>query len=385
MATLDPRSPTFAADADNLADALLVHGGPDTHWVESGRLLCSGCAMRLRTAFSGVNLTSLYKLISGPLLTEFVKDALANSKDDFIVERLARFAGADPDNKEIRSIVVSCAITQLGFIGNKPIADSLSASTFSFRDMKKRPMTVYLILPGRYLASCSKWFRVIVASAVDSFLHEGERDIPVLAILDEFASAVRQLGVIETAMALRQVTVCKSFRCWQDLSQLQGLYPQTWETFLGNSGFRIFFAPRDKTTSEYVSSMGGDTEIRTISKSLSDGKTGPSVNIGYGQQSRRYLLPHEARELPGDEMILFGEGIAGVIRGGRRPYYASPEFKGMYDPDPYHMAAKSAPNATTLALWLLVSALECGGQGRNRTADASLFRAALYQLSYLAG
>jgi hypothetical protein len=26
----------------------------------------------------------------------------------------------------------------------------------------------------------------------------------------------------------------------------------------------------------------------------------------------------------------------------------------------------------------------CGGQGRNRTADASLFRAALYQLSYLA-
>src|SRR5271165_6676770 len=32
-----------------------------------------------------------------------------------------------------------------------------------------------------------------------------------------------------------------------------------------------------------------------------------------------------------------------------------------------------------------VSILENGGQGRNRTADASLFRAALYQLSYLAG
>ena len=28
--------------------------------------------------------------------------------------------------------------------------------------------------------------------------------------------------------------------------------------------------------------------------------------------------------------------------------------------------------------------IENGGQGRNRTADASLFRAALYQLSYLA-
>lgn len=211
--------------------------------------------MRLRTAFSGVNLTSLYKLISGPLLTEFVKDALANSKDDFIVERLARFAGADPDNKEIRSIV-SCAITQLGFIGNKPIADSLSASTFSFRDMKKRPMTVYLILPGRYLASCSKWFRVIVASAVDSFLHEGERDIPVLAILDEFASAVRQLGVIETAMALRQVTVCKSFRCCKTCLNCKACIRKPgkhfWATVVSASSLRLATKLRPNTCPQWA-------------------------------------------------------------------------------------------------------------------------------------
>lgn len=30
------------------------------------------------------------------------------------------------------------------------------------------------------------------------------------------------------------------------------------------------------------------------------------------------------------------------------------------------------------------SCWDSGGQGRNRTADAGLFRAALYQLSYLA-
>jgi hypothetical protein len=34
---------------------------------------------------------------------------------------------------------------------------------------------------------------------------------------------------------------------------------------------------------------------------------------------------------------------------------------------------------------LCESIKDYGGQGRNRTADASLFRAALYQLSYLAG
>jgi hypothetical protein len=51
----------------------------------------------------------------------------------------------------------------------------------------------------------------------------------------------------------------------------------------------------------------------------------------------RYLLPHEVRDLNGDEMLVFGQGIQGVIRAGRRPYYQSPEFAGLYDPDPYHL------------------------------------------------
>jgi type IV secretory pathway TraG/TraD family ATPase VirD4 len=34
------------------------------------------------------------------------------------------------------------------------------------------------------------------------------------------------------------------------------------ETFLANSGFRIFFAPRDKTTSDYISDMCGVGEAR---------------------------------------------------------------------------------------------------------------------------
>ena len=35
--------------------------------------------------------------------------------------------------------------------------------------------------------------------------------------------------------------------------------------------------------------------------------------------------------------MIFGEGIPGVIRAGRRPYYLSPEFEGYYDPDPYEI------------------------------------------------
>ena len=39
--------------------------------------------------------------------------------------------------------------------------------------------------------------------------------------------------------------------------------------------------------------------------------------------------------------------------------------------------SRIVPATETVCFWLPLSALECGGQGRNRTADASLFRAAL--------
>lgn len=74
---------------------------------------------------------------------------------------------------------------------------------------------------------------------------------------------------------------------FQNLSQLKELWPNGFETFLANSGFQVYFAPRDKTMGE-------------------------------------------------DEALIFGQNI-GLIRPGRRPYYLSPEFKRCYDPDPYEI------------------------------------------------
>ncbi len=126
----------------------------------------------------------------------------------------------------------------------------------------------------------------------------------------------------------------------QDLNQLRELHPEGWETFLANSGFRIFFAPRDKTTSDYVSDMAGDMEVRGVSKSLStDRRTGETqVNLSFAQHGRKYLLPYETRNLGDGEALIFGENIPGVIRSGRLAYWLSKEFR--FDPDPYEFGRK---------------------------------------------
>jgi len=343
IAHLDPSSPGFGADSDNIAESAITadpHG--ESHWTHSARSLTSGVTMGLKTRWPRETLATVYRVISGPDLFLFAQDACryaaSNGGGDFIVERLARYAapGAS-ENRETLSII-STAITQLQFIGNKCIADSLSGSTLDFGRMKIEPITCFLILPGEYLGgNCMKWFRLIVGSAVDSFMRETSRSVPVLGILDEFKSAVGKLGIVETAMGLSAGYGLQLLNVFQNLSQVKELWPQSFETFLANSGFQVFFGPRDKTTSDYVSDMCGVTEIRTVSKSLNEGGRGMSVSLGYGQQGRKYLLPQETRAIGSDEALIFGESIPGVIRAGRRPYYLSPEFAGRYSPDPYEV------------------------------------------------
>jgi len=213
---LNPKSETFASDPDNLMDGIMPHGGPEVHWIDSARQLGSGITMHLRETMDRWSLPDAYETISDRFLSQFCSDAIINratsraegdDSADYVSARLSRFAGKEADeNREIRS-VVSTAITRLGFLGNKPIAQSLQKSTVEFKEMKNRPMTVYVILPGRYLAPYAPWMRIITNSWADSCLEEGQGEVPVLGILDEFRLAVGRLAAIDTLNAMDQVTV----------------------------------------------------------------------------------------------------------------------------------------------------------------------------------
>jgi type IV secretion system protein VirD4 len=337
MACLRPNWLGFGADCESIAEGIVVEemrGSEGNHWALSARDLVAGLTAALAKYCDAPdrNLTVVRSLICGRELFEFCRSAM-RSNDPFLMQKLGRFAapGAE-ENKEILGII-SSAITQSSFIGNEAIAESLKESTFSFRDLKRRPTALFFGLPARYLSPCSKWFRLIIAAAMNELLQE-ERGVPVLLALDEFAQ-LGHLKVIENAMALARGFGAQLLCVLQDLNQLKGTYRDSWETFLANAGCRIFFAPQDKFSSDYVSALAGEHEVRNVSKSVNDGPNEPGLNVG--PHSRRYLLPHEVRDLNGDEMLVFGQGIPGVIRAGRRPYYQSPEFAGLYDPDPYHL------------------------------------------------
>jgi type IV secretion system protein VirD4 len=353
---LDINSPNFAADADNLMEGLMPHmNDRDAHWIDSARILGSGIAMWeaiMSTPKEPASLASIYKIISGADLFGRCEAALRIIEEggdvnsgmrltqaqflaaEFVTERLSRFMKTARDSKEIQS-VVSTAITQLAFMGNKPIAESLSASNVDFREMRNKPMTVYLILPGRYMASSAKWFRLITNSWADSCLHEGKGSIPILGILDEFASAIGKLGSIETLLRLAAGYGTRLVTVIQDLPSLKELYPRSWETFLSASEWQLYFAPRDWTTSEYCSRMSGTVDVPTFQQS-----TGPNSPVTSGMQHKPAMMPEDIRRLPDDTGFLLDKDGCNLI--GRRAYYdpKSKEFEGRYRDDPYHPRGK---------------------------------------------
>ena len=79
-------------------------------------------------------------------------------------------------------------------------------------------------------------------------------------MLDEFP-ALGKMERLEKAAAEIAGAGVKLLSVVQNLPQLQKLYKEGWETFLGNAGLQIFFGMDDNTTREYLQKALGEMEI----------------------------------------------------------------------------------------------------------------------------
>jgi type IV secretion system protein VirD4 len=350
MATLDPASDAFVPDAEALAQAIVYQEREADHWIDSARELVTGLIMHavvyglpheknLAWVRSTVcNRTRLFELAA----RYFGDETPLSDADEFITQKLGRFGEPEAkDNKEVGSII-STAVTQTSFIGNGAISKNLAGRSFLFRELRQRPTVLFLILPGRRLKTCSRWFRLIVGAALNELMDEQKtRGLPCLFLLDEFA----QLGpmkAIEDAFGIARDYALTLWPILQDLNQLKRDYKDGWETMLANAGAVQFFRPEDNTTAEYISKRTDDIVDPRRKENLSvDLQTGNlSKSSGIEWKDKKYLEPSEVRKLGTNEFLLFAARKDGVFRMARRSYWDTPEFKRdgkpIYAPDPYH-------------------------------------------------
>jgi type IV secretion system protein VirD4 len=185
-----------------------------------------------------------------------------------------------------------------------------------------------------------------MSDVLNDFAQPEPDAVPVLALCDEYRSTLANMSLMTEALSYSAGLGLQLCPIWQDANQIvDATSSNSWQTMLANCGVQVFFAPRDNFTASYVSDALGETEVIATSKTVNYpaatdwDKTAtirPQVSEQRGQVARRLLLPQEVRRLSRDEMVVLAEDLPDPFIGFRRSYRDTPEFKGLYGPNPFH-------------------------------------------------
>jgi type IV secretory pathway TraG/TraD family ATPase VirD4 len=294
---LDPEDEETIDEAGRIADAIVViHEANDPFWDESARAMVKALLLHVLTApeYEGRrNLVTLRKLITRgdweavealrsageqdiPPAHGLLWTALANNPafDGLVAGTGESFTNMLLNSPKQYESVLQVANRNTEFIDSPAMQRCLGASDFRISDLKTSPegLSVFLCLPQRYMSTHYRWLRMMIALTVTEMEKVKGRPAtgcPVLMMLDEFAG-LKRMEVIEYAVAQIAGYGVKLFFVLQSLEQLKAVYKDNWETFLANSGLKIFFNLEDHFSREYVSKLIGETEVVREVRSSSD-------------------------------------------------------------------------------------------------------------------
>jgi len=207
------------------------------------------------------------------------------SYEGFIRQWGSSFSMIPPNE---RGSILSTARRHTAFLDGKSMASTLQGqSSFDLAELRnaQNGFSLYLCLPARYLSTHGRWLRALLSQTLNTFERmgtapHGERR--VLFVLDECAS-LGYMPLLEKAAGLIAGYGVKLWFVFQDLSQLQRNYRESWETFIGNAGMLQAFGVTDKTTTEYLSARLGRIELKRTVVTTSQGiSTSESQSSGTG-------------------------------------------------------------------------------------------------------
>jgi type IV secretion system protein VirD4 len=360
LAAIDPDSPSFNSQAAGLADALITIEGKQPHFSLSARALIAALIMfevvEARRKHIKPSLAHVRDMLcervekpselngfEGSGMGKYVLEMM-DSPHRGLRNKASQFAEV---YDEIRS-VTSTAKAQTEPLDDPEMADDLDKGTFDFRELKRRPTTVYLILPPDMMARHSKWLRLVLTSAIQAVMQPRERGAPkVLFMLDEFF-ALGHLEIISTVWALTRGYGVQMMPILQDLNQLKKLYPDMWETFIGMAGAVLSFAPNDLTTADWLSRRSGDKTDFTITynsgwnSGMGQGPAGSNTNSGQNNGFNRspvkvpYLPAHELFGGQEGYALMTLDGVSNVITSYIPAYWEIEACDKRQRPNPYY-------------------------------------------------
>ena len=368
-------------DVQNIADMIVDPDGKGNtdHWAKTGHSLLVGAILHVLYAadMKEKSLAGVAKLLSNPRMTiEETLEMMMKGRHfpDGSTHPQVAAAARDMLNKSFdeRSGVLSTAMVTLSIYRDPIVAEVTKDSDFRIEDFVsgKRPLSVYLVIPGSDISRLRALFRLMInqfcrrltetleyergqqsehrgsvgrlmellgASKPKSYttLRCKPRKHKLLILLDEFP-AFGRLEFFDTTLAYIAQYGMKAMLISQSINQLTKEYSQQ-NSIIDNCHIRIVHAPNTIETAELISRMlGQKTEIRK-NKSYGGSRLGfflGHLTEGEHETGRPLLTPGEVMELNKEDEIVFISNRP-PIRCKKVVYYQKDVFKERLLPSPF--------------------------------------------------
>lgn len=301
LAGLGRKNPYTIDDAGRIVEALIPDEGNETepYWSQSARMVTHATILHVVSANHYKpherNLITVRKLLmQGDLELRKLIEMNAEEGDkipsalSLLFRSMARNDAFDGQVSQAGEMwgnllassprtlagIIQTALSNLSFLASPYMRDSVSASDFEMSELKTDPkgVSLYLVLPIRYMPENFRWLRMVTSLLIgemEKTRGQPKSGHPVLMVLDEFP-ALKRMRVIENAAAQIAGFGVKMLFVSQTLGQLKEVYKDNWETFVANAGVKIFACNDDNFTREYVSKLVGETEVVRVGHNKSE-------------------------------------------------------------------------------------------------------------------
>jgi type IV secretion system protein VirD4 len=333
---LDPADEyTFGDDAQGKGNALIKTGANENNpfFPDAARSAVTGGMLdEVRQADAGGRHRSLPVVRTvfsleherlRPIIERMVK-----SNDADIAPRVSKFLDANRETEAIKSTIE----TQMAWMTAPMRKDMLTKSGVDFRECRKRPLTIYVILPISELQSKSSYLRLLFSSALRA-LYRQQDGVPTTLMIEE-AFVLGHYEELEIAASILRGFNCRLTIVFQSYSQIIRLYPQTHGLF--TAGAIMSFRPADLDTAEWLVKRAGKEILPVLSSADPASPADFGARESWQQQQRDRIpldtmfgmprgraliwLPHE--EQPRDAWIKGYYDIPELARrAGVNPYY----------------------------------------------------------------
>ena len=216
---------------------------------------------------------------------------------------------------------------------NPAVDDATSESDFDFREIRKKPFSVYLVVQPMLVKPMAALIRLffsdLLASLMDHYPGKDE-PWPVMVLLDEF-NRIGKMPIVADAFEMLRSYNGHLAVITQTIPALDEIYGEnTRRAMEGNAGVKLYLTPSEGKTIEELSGALGTTTKRVVTRNRAIGGN-PFEGRSTSERTEEAALlhPDDVRRMPLDDIVMVIDAQM-PIRAKRIKYFEDRTFKKIH-------------------------------------------------------